>query len=39
MISRCIFRVDLKEKRNFSSQSQDNGDLQIHSGCACLVVK
>lgn len=29
----------LKEITNSSSQSQDNGDLQIHSGYACLVVK
>lgn len=39
MMNRCIFRVDLKEKINFSSQSQGNGKLQFHYGCACLVVK
>lgn len=39
MMSRCIFRVDLKEKINFSSWSQGNGKLQFHSGYACLVVK
>lgn len=39
MTSRCIFRVGLKEKINFSIQSQDNGELQIRSVCACLVVK
>lgn len=38
-MSRCIFRVDLKEKINLSTQSQDNGELQFHSGCAYLVVK
>lgn len=39
MMSRYIFRIDLKEKINLSTQSQDNSELQFHSGCAYLVVK